>query len=102
MSATPPCDEPLAPPLRDAQGRVMSYLRLSLTDRCNFRCVYCSPASWGGRGHLLDEGQLGRLVGCGLVVYALASGDHPRSLLLVAALCEGTFIVLFSAAEITA
>ena len=62
MSATPPCDEPLAPPLRDAQGRVMSYLRLSLTDRCNFRCVYCSPASWGGRGHLLDEGQLGRLV----------------------------------------
>jgi len=32
-------------PLRDAQGRSISYLRLSLTDRCNFRCSYCSPLS---------------------------------------------------------
>ena len=22
----------------------MTYLRISLTDRCNFRCVYCMPA----------------------------------------------------------
>jgi cyclic pyranopterin phosphate synthase len=34
---------PPAAPLRDAQGRGISYLRLSLTDRCNFRCSYCSP-----------------------------------------------------------
>ena len=64
------------------------------------------PAGWFvdrfNRRLLMFVSQLGRLVGCGLVVYALASGDHPRSLLLVAALCEGTFIVLFSAAEITA
>lgn len=39
----------LAPPLLDAQGRRMTYLRLSVTDRCNFRCAYCSPASWGGK-----------------------------------------------------
>jgi cyclic pyranopterin phosphate synthase len=31
------------PALVDAQGRHIRYLRLSLTDRCNFRCSYCSP-----------------------------------------------------------
>ncbi|MCC6314887.1 MAG: radical SAM protein, partial [Thermomicrobiales bacterium] len=29
---------------RDAYGRAMTSLRVSLTDRCNFRCVYCMPA----------------------------------------------------------
>ena len=35
---------PLHPPvlrLTDAVGRVISYLRLSVTDRCNLRCFYC-------------------------------------------------------------
>ncbi len=27
----------------DAQGRHIHYLRLSITDRCNLRCVYCMP-----------------------------------------------------------
>jgi cyclic pyranopterin phosphate synthase len=27
----------------DAQGRAISYLRISITDRCNFRCLYCMP-----------------------------------------------------------
>jgi cyclic pyranopterin phosphate synthase len=31
-------------PLLDACGRRLEYLRVSLTDRCNFRCVYCMPA----------------------------------------------------------
>jgi GTP 3',8-cyclase len=30
-------------PLRDAHGRVIRDLRISLTDRCNFRCFYCLP-----------------------------------------------------------
>ena len=30
-------------PLRDAHDRAISYLRISVTDRCNFRCVYCMP-----------------------------------------------------------
>lgn len=30
-------------PLRDAHGRVVRKLRISLTDRCNFRCGYCMP-----------------------------------------------------------
>ena len=31
-------------PLIDAHGRAVSYLRLSVTDRCNLRCRYCMPA----------------------------------------------------------
>src|ERR1700678_1327909 len=30
-----------APPLVDPFGRTVSYLRVSVTDRCDFRCVYC-------------------------------------------------------------
>ena len=30
--------------MRDAQGRRIGYLRLSVTDRCNCRCAYCMPA----------------------------------------------------------
>ena len=32
-----------ATPLADSYGRIMRDLRVSLTDRCNFRCVYCLP-----------------------------------------------------------
>jgi cyclic pyranopterin phosphate synthase len=53
---------PLAPPLLDAQGRRMTYLRLSVTDRCNFRCTYCSPASWGGKKDLLTPAEFERIV----------------------------------------
>ncbi|PJA06993.1 MAG: cyclic pyranopterin phosphate synthase MoaA, partial [Flavobacteriales bacterium CG_4_10_14_0_2_um_filter_35_18] len=30
--------------LTDKFGRKISYLRLAITDRCNFRCEYCMPA----------------------------------------------------------
>ncbi len=29
--------------IRDSFGRVIDYLRISVTDRCNLRCVYCMP-----------------------------------------------------------
>lgn len=29
--------------LKDRLGREISYVRISLTDRCNFRCIYCMP-----------------------------------------------------------
>src|SRR5271169_1513718 len=32
---------PFAPPLIDPFGRKISYLRVSVTDRCDLRCVYC-------------------------------------------------------------
>jgi cyclic pyranopterin phosphate synthase len=31
------------PPLADAFRRPITYLRISVTDRCNLRCVYCMP-----------------------------------------------------------
>jgi len=36
MTASPP-----AAPLFDRFGRIVDYLRISITDRCDFRCVYC-------------------------------------------------------------
>jgi len=29
--------------MKDSHGREINYLRISLTDRCNLRCVYCMP-----------------------------------------------------------
>ena len=34
---------PSGPPLVDPQARAVKYLRVSLTDHCNFRCTYCMP-----------------------------------------------------------
>jgi GTP 3',8-cyclase len=51
-----------APHLVDAQGRRIEYLRLSLTDRCNFRCSYCSPAAPDRAGDALARADLARLV----------------------------------------
>jgi GTP 3',8-cyclase len=52
--------------LRDAQGRRISDLRLSVTDRCNFRCQYCMPAEglpWLERDEILRFEEIERLVG---------------------------------------
>ena len=29
--------------MKDGHGRTIDYLRISLTDRCNYRCIYCMP-----------------------------------------------------------
>ncbi len=34
--------------LRDPFGRTIDYLRISVTDQCNERCLYCRPASYRG------------------------------------------------------
>ena len=39
------------PPLADARGRALRDLRISVTDRCNFRCVYCMPREMFGADH---------------------------------------------------
>jgi GTP 3',8-cyclase len=49
-------------PLVDAQGRRITYLRLSLTDRCNFRCSYCAPAVPDRSGDPVARAELARLV----------------------------------------
>jgi GTP 3',8-cyclase len=51
--------------LRDGHGRVIGDLRLSVTDRCNFRCQYCMPAEglpWLDRAGVLRFEELERLV----------------------------------------
>jgi GTP 3',8-cyclase len=52
-------------PLRDAHGRTITDLRVSVTDRCNFRCRYCMPAEgmkWLDRADLLTFEEIERLV----------------------------------------
>ncbi|MFD0895640.1 GTP 3',8-cyclase MoaA [Luteolibacter ambystomatis] len=45
--------------LQDRHGRVLRDLRISVTDRCNFRCGYCMPADQFGPGHeFLPKGEL--------------------------------------------
>jgi len=39
-------------PVRDAHGRALRDLRISVTDRCNFRCTYCMPRAVFGRDHV--------------------------------------------------
>ena len=40
-----------SPPLLDQLGRPVRDLRISITDRCNFRCVYCMPKTVFGRDY---------------------------------------------------
>jgi GTP 3',8-cyclase len=47
--------------LRDAQGRIITYLRLSLTDRCNFRCSYCATAGPERHEDPLERAEIARL-----------------------------------------
>ena len=53
----------LATPLIDTQGRAVRDLRISVTDRCNLRCVYCMPAEgmpWLPKGDLLTYEEIAR------------------------------------------
>jgi GTP 3',8-cyclase len=52
-------------PLRDSWGREIKSVRVSVTDKCNFRCTYCMPAEgleWLGRAEILSFEEIARLV----------------------------------------
>jgi GTP 3',8-cyclase len=52
--------------LFDGHGRPIGDVRISVTDRCNFRCQYCMPAEglpWLDRSELLSYEEIARLVG---------------------------------------
>jgi len=52
-------------PLLDGWGREIKSLRISVTDKCNFRCRYCMPAEgldWLPRDEILDYEEIARLV----------------------------------------
>jgi cyclic pyranopterin phosphate synthase len=46
-----PAPLPMLQPPRDTLGRPLHDLRISVTDRCNFRCVYCMPRAVFGPDH---------------------------------------------------
>ena len=53
-------------PLADGHGRLIHDVRISVTDRCNFRCQYCMPAEglpWLDRDGVLRFEEIERLVG---------------------------------------
>ena len=69
-------------PLTDTHGRTVRDLRLSITDRCNLRCVYCMPAEgmpWLPKQDLLTYEELARFarvcVECGVTGVRLTGGE---------------------------
>ena len=47
--------------LRDSYGRPIRDLRISITDRCNFRCFYCMPKEameWKPKAEILSYEEL--------------------------------------------
>ncbi len=68
--------------LTDTHGRTVRDLRLSVTDRCNLRCVYCMPAegmAWLPKGDLLTYEEIARFtrvcVECGVTGVRLTGGE---------------------------
>jgi cyclic pyranopterin phosphate synthase len=69
--------------LIDPDGRAMRYLRLSITDACNFRCQYCLPDGYDGSLHkvkrFLDIDEIRRLLtafaGLGMTKLRLTGGE---------------------------
>src|SRR5580693_10204236 len=52
----------LHPPLTDSHGRVIHDLRVSITDRCNYKCVYCRTGELGAQYPELAIGEYLRLI----------------------------------------
>ena len=88
-------------PLVDGHGRRIGDLRVSVTDRCNFRCQYCMPAEglpWLERDDVLHFEEIERLVGLlaamGVSDVRLTGGeplvrrDFPRLVGMLAPLVE--------------
>jgi len=51
--------------LKDQFGRSIEYLRISVTDRCNFRCLYCMPAEglpWLPKAEILSYEEIAGVV----------------------------------------
>jgi GTP 3',8-cyclase len=87
--------------LRDGHGRVIGDLRLSVTDRCNFRCQYCMPAEglpWLERADVLRFEEIERIVrvvaSMGVRAVRLTGGeplvrrDFPRLAAMLAPLVD--------------
>jgi GTP 3',8-cyclase len=68
--------------LKDSFGRTIDDLRISLTDRCNFRCIYCMPVeglAWLSKSEVLHPDEILRLarifIGLGIRTIRLTGGE---------------------------
>jgi molybdenum cofactor biosynthesis protein A len=68
--------------LFDNHGRIINYLRLAVTDRCNLRCFYCMPEEgidWLARKDLMSYGEMLRickvLIGKGIEKIRITGGE---------------------------
>jgi cyclic pyranopterin phosphate synthase len=73
---------PVSGPLIDTHGRAVRDLRISVTDRCNLRCVYCMPAEgmpWLPKDDLLTYEEIARFarvcLGLGVEGIRLTGGE---------------------------
>lgn len=69
-------------PMVDQWGRRIEYLRISVTDKCNLRCLYCMPeegTDWLRRDEILDYEEITRIVrtmaGMGLRRVRITGGE---------------------------
>ncbi len=82
MAAASPITSPAvtpAPRLTDSHGRVIHDLRVSITDRCNYKCVYCRTGEIGAQYPELGIAEYLRLiklfVGLGIEKVRLTGGE---------------------------
>jgi cyclic pyranopterin phosphate synthase len=73
---------PESGPMHDGFGRRIEYLRISVTDKCNLRCVYCMPEEglpWLRRDQLLSYEEIAEIVrvmaGMGLRKIRITGGE---------------------------
>ena len=73
---------PMEGPMQDGFGRRVEYLRISVTDKCNLRCVYCMPEEglpWLRREDLLSFEEIASIVrtmaGMGLRRIRITGGE---------------------------
>ncbi|HUP89316.1 MAG TPA: radical SAM protein, partial [Longimicrobiales bacterium] len=85
--------------MQDSFGRRVEYLRISVTDKCNLRCVYCMPEQglpWMTHAEILRYEEIAEIVrvmaGMGLRSVRLTGGeplvrrDLPRLVEMIAAI----------------
>ncbi len=100
---------PSANGMRDGFGRSIDYLRISVTDKCNLRCVYCMPLhglEWLRRDQLLTYEEIAQVIrvlaGMGLRRVRLTGGeplvrrDLPELVRMLAAIPQIQDIALSS------
>ncbi len=69
--------------LQDKHGRSITDLRVSITDRCNYKCVYCRTGNEGAQYSELPFADYLRLVGSLLTPESKKSGSPAASLCCV-------------------